>query len=299
VVLPESATSASHMRLDLARKLVDSCPPELATKIIRDNTEVWVDPHVPGVRFGLTRRNQRFALSMRLQWDIQNLLRVLWAINRRWDQDWKWTDERALDLPIKPKRLSERIDAIFELRDLVHGARECLQLVLDGLALVPPEHDVSAAVGSIKATLEAEAADRPIGRVCGAIIRDEKIVMVHCDHKVNSGSGLGHAHWTLPGDRLDEGESPEEAVLREVREETGMRGEVVETLFDRLWSKSEIERCFLIKVSPEQEPILGSDPELAGRQQLDIVAWRSLDEVKGDPQVKQVLEALKQRGRLR
>lgn len=37
-------------------------------------------------------------------------------------------------------------------------------------------------------------------------------------------------HWTLPGGGLEHGEHPRDGVLRELAEETGLRGEVVELL---------------------------------------------------------------------
>jgi len=60
-----------------------------------------------------------------------------------------------------------------------------------------------------------------------------------------------------------------------------------------LIQKVILVRCFLIEVAPDQEPVLGQDPELGtDEQQLKAVAWRPLDEVRHDLQVARVLEAL-------
>ena len=52
----------------------------------------------------------------------------------------------------------------------------------------------------------------------GAVVRDDRgrLLLVRRAHE----PGLGT--WSLPGGRIEPGESPEEAAVREVREETGL-----------------------------------------------------------------------------
>ena len=47
---------------------------------------------------------------------------------------------------------------------------------------------------------------------------------------IRRGEAPGRGTWTLPGGKIEEGESQREAVAREVREETGLVVEVVEPL---------------------------------------------------------------------
>ena len=56
------------------------------------------------------------------------------------------------------------------------------------------------------------------------ILREDRILLTRLSPSVSH-----HELWTLPGGGLDHGESPRDAVVREVHEETGLRAEVGET----------------------------------------------------------------------
>jgi len=79
-------------------------------------------------------------------------------------------------------------------------------------------------------------------RVCAAIIRDGSILMVqHRD--------ADREYWTLPGGGVETGESPLEAVVREVKEETGLEAKVSRLLFKgRYLDGTSSERYYLMEV---------------------------------------------------
>jgi hypothetical protein len=128
-------------------------PDALQRKVIEDNTSVWSDPHVPAVRWALAARHEFFPLALRLTWDMQNLWAVLFASNRRWEPDLKWTSQRVLDLPRSPDNLSQRVNSIFTLKEPARCVREAYELVLEALALVPSSIDVASARRSIETAL--------------------------------------------------------------------------------------------------------------------------------------------------
>jgi hypothetical protein len=128
-------------------------PEPLQAQLIKDNTAAWSDPHVPGVRWALVERGQRYPLAMRLVWDVQNLLAVLFASNRVWQPDWKWIEHAAAQLPLRPDRLPQRLDEIFTLAQPEQSVLTAFQLILDTLALVPEQYDVTAAVSSLQQSL--------------------------------------------------------------------------------------------------------------------------------------------------
>jgi 8-oxo-dGTP diphosphatase len=117
-------------------------------------------------------------------------------------------------------------------------------------------------------------------RVCAAIIQNGSVLMVHHQHD-------GRSYWTLPGGGVEPNETLEEAVIREVREETNLQASV-----DRLLFTDGRSSCFLVQCE-DATPRLGYDPELATTEQILVdLAWFCLEDVANDIQVCRVLEAL-------
>jgi 8-oxo-dGTP pyrophosphatase MutT (NUDIX family) len=94
-------------------------------------------------------------------------------------------------------------------------------------------------------------------RVCAAIIRNDSILMVH--HRDEE-----REYWNLPGGGIEPGETSHEAVIREVKEETGLDTRVCRFLFEETYlNESSTCQCFLLEVEEGQEAALGYDSEEA------------------------------------
>src|SRR5918912_2884425 len=76
----------------------------------------------------------------------------------------------------------------------------------------------------------------------GAVVTDERGRVLLLRHVLRKGSG-----WGVPGGFLEKGEQPDEAVRRELREETGLELESAELAFIRALPRSSrveiIYRC--------------------------------------------------------
>lgn len=59
----------------------------------------------------------------------------------------------------------------------------------------------------------------------GVVVRDQQILLVRLTDKTPAAGA-----WSLPGGGIDHGEHPADAVVRELYEETGLHGRVVELL---------------------------------------------------------------------
>ena len=81
----------------------------------------------------------------------------------------------------------------------------------------------------------------------GVVIRDGRIVVVHRPR---------YDDWSLPKGKLDPGESWEEAALREVEEETGLRcelgAELSPTFYDDRKGRPKAVRYWLMEPSEEE-----------------------------------------------
>ena len=140
------------------RRLADY--PDIPQKrIIAANISVWGDAHAPDVRWTLCDREDYLSLTERLMWDVYNILRVLFALNRQWEPDWQWLRHWCQDLDNIPDRLADRVNAIFSGPDARVRVAQCQRLILDTLVLLPPSAAVARAQVSIEKSLRAHVAE--------------------------------------------------------------------------------------------------------------------------------------------
>lgn len=119
-------------------------------------------------------------------------------------------------------------------------------------------------------------------RYQGAIIRDHHMLLIrHREHETE------RAYWVIPGGGRVEGETPEECVQREMKEETGLEVRVKELLLDQPSLPGDPYqrlRTYLCDPAPG-EPRPGYEPELEASSRYSIaeVKWFDLrDESQWD-----------------
>ena len=98
----------------------------------------------------------------------------------------------------------------------------------------------------------------------GVVVRDRRVAVVHRPE---------YDDWTLPKGKLDEGEAFEDAALREVEEETGLRCRLVRELPAveyRAKGRPKIVRYWLMEVE--------ADRGFVENDEVDEVRWLGLDE---------------------
>ena len=129
--------------------------------------------------------------------------------------------------------------------------------------------------------------DRP--RAAAAVVRTEGTEILLVKHRWHDGT----SSWILPGGALLPGEKPEEAVLRELDEETGLKGTVVRFLFTMPYDLGT-SATFLVEVDATAQVSVGYDPEEAqeSSKMLQDVAWFPIKDVRDNPEVRQVLACL-------
>jgi 8-oxo-dGTP pyrophosphatase MutT (NUDIX family) len=104
------------------------------------------------------------------------------------------------------------------------------------------------------------------------VVRDGKILVEKMCFRERS-------FYALPGGGIEPGETPEQAAIRELKEECGLDGTVIRKLAE-VYNQGRTEHSFEVSVPDDQEPVLGCDPEEpAEAQVLREVRWIRLNEL--------------------
>lgn len=110
-------------------------------------------------------------------------------------------------------------------------------------------------------------------RSMALVTRGDKILLVK--HQFPDRS-----FYILPGGGVEPGEEPEETVLRELKEECGLTGEIIRPLNVTFKDNGRKEYVYEVSIPEDAEPVKGKDPEIPDDKQVLVeVAWKTLDEL--------------------
>ena len=104
------------------------------------------------------------------------------------------------------------------------------------------------------------------------VIRDKKILMEKLCYE-------GRTFYSIPGGGIEDGETPEQTAIRELKEECGLDGIIIRKLAE-VYNHERTEYSFWVSVPKEQEAIKGYDPEEpVDDQPIKEVRWMNLNEM--------------------
>lgn len=105
------------------------------------------------------------------------------------------------------------------------------------------------------------------------VVRDRKVLMM----KVNCFERIFH---TCPGGWIQEGETPQAAALRGLKEDCGLDGTIVCPLAIQYDHKGRREYSFLVSIGNDQTVVPAYEPKLSPENQfIQEVRWYSLKEL--------------------
>lgn len=135
------------------------------------------------------------------------------------------------------------------------------------------QHMIERETKVMKKLLEEQVTYTQERAVC-IVVRGKKILVEHMFYD--------HDFYDLPGGGVENGETPEEAAVRELKEECLLDGKVIRKL-STIYQEGayyDAEHTFLLEVSDDAVEATGMDPELGTDEQwIKSVEWRTLEEL--------------------
>lgn len=113
-------------------------------------------------------------------------------------------------------------------------------------------------------------------------LRERATVVVMRDGRVLLARDAGQVHFNMPGGGIEEGEPPEEAAVRELREETALTVTRMECLF--VW-ESSVMRHHVFRAEAEGEPRTGNEVD-------ELRWWDGEEDLTMNLHVEVILERL-------
>jgi len=123
--------------------------------------------------------------------------------------------------------------------------------------------------------MEREFPEAPLVGVGAVVVKDGRVLLVRRGHEPSKG------RWSLPGGLLELGEGLSAGVVREVKEETGLRVEIVELveLLDRIYREGERVRYHYVIADYLCRVV---DGELKAASDAEAVRWVEHSEWNSD-----------------
>ena len=113
-------------------------------------------------------------------------------------------------------------------------------------------------------------------------LRDRATLVVVRNGLILLARDAGQGHFNMPGGGIEKGESPEQAAVRELLEETGMTATTTESLFT--WD-STVARHHVFRIDAEGEARTGGEV-------AELLWWDGKGPLETAPHVKVILERL-------
>jgi ADP-ribose pyrophosphatase YjhB (NUDIX family) len=117
-------------------------------------------------------------------------------------------------------------------------------------------------------------------RYQGAVVRDNRILLIM--HRENVS---GRSYWVFPGGGIEPGETEEDCVRREIKEETNLDVNVISLIMHEPNPSKEIymsRKTYLcIPITDEASPGIEPEPEAASWYSIKEVKWFELNDESG------------------
>lgn len=104
------------------------------------------------------------------------------------------------------------------------------------------------------------------------VVRNKRILMEKLCYD-------GRTFYSIPGGGIEDGETPEQTAIRELKEECGLDGVIIKKLAE-IYNNERTEYSFEVRVPENQNAVKGYDPEEPlDDQPIKDVIWMDLHEI--------------------